>query len=434
MEEEKQAQIQVKLHYPASDKYTYETSLERLNLDEERIKDISTGNGFVITSAKPIKDDIKDPNGVFSNLYGRTLDDVAPFSDKYRCRCGYLKSKFNEHNVCPICHTTVEHVGENFSYFGYLVLSNSYWVIHPTLYMSLQSFIGTEEFNNILVFQSQKDEDGNDIVGKVNKKEPFFGIGMMEFHDRFDEIMEYYKNKFKTQNKLERYDDIMSERDKVFTHSIPVYTTLLRPFQASGGELHYESTNAIYKIMSSIVVRINNDGLKMNKNKKSKNELLYDLQMKIKELFTEIQKIISGKKGSVRSLMGGRFNFSARSVIGPDKSLKYDEVLLSYQLLCSIMQQQIINLLSRLKGWHYNQAYIYLDSHRRYEDPFIKEIILSIINSYPRGIPVLINRNPTITYGGILQMYCVGLCSAHMLKLPVFILRLMAADSHQSPM
>ena len=36
----------------------------------------------------------------------------------------------------------------------------------------------------------------------------------------------------------------------------------------------------------------------MNRDKKTKNELLYNFQMKVKELFNEINKILSGKKGS----------------------------------------------------------------------------------------------------------------------------------------
>ena len=62
--------------------------------------------------------------------------------------------------------------------------------------------------------------------------------------------------------------------------------------------MHYESTNSIYKILATIATKINSDSLTMNRNKKTKNELLYDFQMKVKELFDEINKILSGKKGS----------------------------------------------------------------------------------------------------------------------------------------
>lgn len=293
------ANIKFSLHYPFSDTYTYQTVLERLNLDEERKKDIANGRAYVILNSRGIKEDVKDIDGIFSSRFGKTLNDDHPFEDLYRCQCGHLMGKFNEGRTCDVCHTTVKFVDNDFGYFGYIVLRNPYYVIHPSLFMTLASFIGNEEFDNIIKIQSKKNEDGIEVEIKKPKKEPFYGIGMMEFHDRFDEIMEYYYNtKCKSPSKLERYNDLMRDRDKIFTQSIPVFTTLLRPYKIEGGEMHYESTNAIYKILASNATKINSDSLTMNRNKKTKNELLYDFQMKVKELFNEINKILSGKKGS----------------------------------------------------------------------------------------------------------------------------------------
>ena len=50
--------------------------------------------------------------------------------------------------------------------------------------------------------------------------------------------------------------------------------------------------------MANIASRINDDKTAMNRKKKPKNQLLFDLQMKYKELYDEVTKIISGKKGS----------------------------------------------------------------------------------------------------------------------------------------
>ena len=425
------AQINVNLHYPASDLYTYMTRLERLNLDEERLRDIANNNGFIISSPGTIKEDIKDPDGIFSTRYGRTLSDMHPYSDRYKCRCGHLRFAFNNEQICPICHTPVKFVDDNFSYFGWITFKDPYYIIHPALFMSLASFIGMDEFLNIIKIQTKKNEDGMDTEIKRPKKEPFFGIGMMEFHDRFDEIMEYYKaTKGRSPSKMERYEDIMKDREKVFSQSFPVFTTLLRPYKVEAGELHYEGTNAIFKILTSLAAKINNDRLTINRNKKTKNELLYDFQMKVKELFDEINKILSGKKGSCRALFGGRFNFTARSVIAPDHSLHIDEVKLSYQCLVGLLQQRIINILHKAYNMQYNEAYVFLDSNRRNENPIIREIIMSIIKSSPRGLPVLINRNPTIVYGGILQMYCIGICNGYCMSMPLQILKGLAADQN----
>jgi hypothetical protein len=44
----------------------------------------------------------------------------------------------------------------------------------------------------------------------------------------------------------------------------------------------------------------------MSNKKKPKNELLFDIQMKIQELYQEIINILSGKKGELRQLIGGQ--------------------------------------------------------------------------------------------------------------------------------
>ena len=62
------------------------------------------------------------------------------------------------------------------------------------------------------------------------------------------------------------------------------------------------------------------------------------------------------------------------------------------------------------------------------ENPIIRQIIEGIIKSSGRGIPVLINRNPTINYGGILQMYCSGISTGYTMLVPLQILEGLAAD------
>lgn len=297
------AKFDITTHYPVSDEYEYTTELIRINMDDEKAHDITSGKGFIVTSSKPIRDDIKDPRGIFSNKFGMTLQDVEPFADRCRCTCGAKRSRFNLGEICPICNTTVKQVGDDFSYFGWIVLKDPYHVIHPTLYMSLSSFIGADAFENILDVVAKKDEDGNDMPTKIPKNEPFFGIGMMEFYNRFDEVMLYYKNKHRTQTKQELYDDIMKNSDKIFIQSIPVFTTILRPYKLEGGEFHFEGTNAIYKMCATLAERINKDNLRMTRKSKTKNELLYNLQKKIKKLFQEINAILSGKKGSEECLM-----------------------------------------------------------------------------------------------------------------------------------
>lgn len=295
------AKIEVNTRYSENSLFDYSTKLERVNLDQSRRHDILNGDGFIVTSRKNIKEDVKDPNGIFSVKYGPGLQDVNAFGNRYRCKCGHTTQRFYHGLTCPVCGTKVEYRDENFGMFGYICLKDPYYLIHPNLFNSIAFFIGEREFMNIITPVHKKDEDGHDIPIIPPKDEPYFGIGMIDFHDRFDEIIEYYR--VKRPNKMDYYENIVDDRDKVFTQSVPVFTIHLRPYRIDGDMLHFEGTNAIYKVMTKLASDINMDKTKMDKKVKPKNQLLFDFQMKFKELYDELTKILSGKKGTRVNLM-----------------------------------------------------------------------------------------------------------------------------------
>ena len=286
------AVIQVNTRYSENSLFDYSTKLERISLDQARRHDILNGDGFIVTSRKNIKEDVKDPNGIFSVKYGPGLHDVNAFGNRYRCKCGHTTQRFYHGLTCPVCGTKVEYRDENFGMFGYICLKDPYYLIHPNLFNSIAFFIGEREFMNIITPVHKKDEDGHDIPIIPPKDEPYFGIGMMDFHDRFDEIIEYYREK--RPNKMDYYENIIDDKDKVFTQSVPVFTIHLRPYRIDGDMLHFEGTNAIYKVMTKLASDINMDKTKMDRKIKPKNQLLFDFQMKFKELYDELTKILSG--------------------------------------------------------------------------------------------------------------------------------------------
>jgi DNA-directed RNA polymerase beta' subunit len=114
------------------------------------------------------------------------------------------------------------------------------------------------------------------------------------------------------------------------------------------------------------------------------------------ELSSEIMNILTGKKGQLRMLVGGRFNFSCRAVIRQDATLRVDQVKLPYVELVKCLQQQIINILIRSYNINPSDAYDKWSRAIAKKDERIAEIIDSIIHANPEGLPVIINRNPTI--------------------------------------
>lgn len=102
-----------------------------------------------------------------------------------------------------------------------------------------------------------------------------------------------------------------------------------------------------------------------------------------------------------------RYNFSSRCVIRQDPSLHIDEIKLPYAALTIMMKAQIENILHRMYNISYQEAYDIWFKGLSKEDPIIVNIIQSLIdNGYKdpktgrnRGIPYIINRNPSINYG-----------------------------------
>lgn len=376
--------------------YFYETVMARRNLDDVREKYISSGKGFIINKPqKTTKKDMKDPNSIYSSRFGQTLGDVHPFADRYRCKCRDLTGRKNIGILCPRCKERVRYVDDDYDYFGFMALQENFHVIHPNLYKSIEFYIGKDNLAKILDYNVEKDIDGHIIQNtEVNKNEPFRGIGMIEFKERFDEILDFYRtiNRAKTGSKKEEYyQDIKENRDIIFTQTIVVMTTLLRPFQITGKGFSFEKTNSIYNMMARLVAHINNNKLRINRKRKQKNQLLWDLQCKQQELYQEIEDILSGKKGIIKGLLGGRYQFTSRDVIIPDKTLRIDEVSLPYVALVELLQQTIVNLLQKIYNLSCNDAYNIWYNANFTRDNRVVSIIENLIKK--RKIHVLINRN-----------------------------------------
>lgn len=429
--------------YPHSEEYEFSSYIDCIDFDRECEADIASGNGFIVQPAgRNIKKDLKAEDGIFSPKFGQTLADVNLFIDRYKCRCqngGGLRGRINAGLRCPVCGHLCESTDDNFSYFGWMKLNDPYMIIHPAYYKKIESFLGRgisiqgskrTKLENILdITDTQIPLSGKASTMKA-KEEPYFGIGMMEFIQHFDEIMDFYLKK--KPNRKIAYDDIYAHRDRVFTHSLPVFSTLLRPVDINDGNMTYEPTNAMYTMMNKLVTVINKNTTKIQREPKIKNQQLYNLQKKFMELYAELENILSGKKGDFRCLLGGRYNFSSRNVIVQNPDLRIDEVTLPVVGLTVMLEQRIKNILCRIYGMTPTEAHDIWYKATIQPNRKVNVIIQSIIDDCKRkgmpGLAVIINRNPTIAYGGILQMFCVGFTETYTMAVPLQVLKMLAAD------
>ena len=420
----------VTLSYPNSDKFEYVTEIHRINFDEERKNDFNLGRGIKIEKPQGVKKDVKDPNSIYSPEFGPTFDDANSYGSRHSCQCGYTKTQQNEGTKCPICGTTVVRKDDDFTKCGWIILEND-WVIHAGLYKSIEFFIGKTQLTNILDVKDEKDENGFSIKVEREEEDKYYDYGMIGFREHFDEIMDFYLKL--NPNKKEYYDDIMSDRDKVFTHSIPVFTTLLRPYHLNGDKFAFQDTNKYFNMMAMLGAILNyKDAVRARRAKKTRNQLLYNIQCNIMEIYDEVIKIMSSKKGIIRSLYGGKFNFSCRAVIVPNWTLRTDQIKLPFKTLVKLLEHSIINILHNTYGMAMHTAKAVFDKAYTDYDERVWKIVNYLIKANNNGIPFLINRNPTLSYGSILQMFCIGISGNdpenYTMEIPLLILPLLNAD------
>ena len=281
------------------------------NWDKDFEMDMITGKGFVVRT-KPFKKKIKDKDGsilsrgikemygIHSPIFGSDWQDDNAFAERYSCECGKTIGRIFEGQICEYCKKEVVFRDVDLSIYAWIkIKQEGFKLIHPLLFRKISSFLGskTKVLERIINFKMDMSIDGQyRPIADINyTRESFFGIGMVEFYKRFDEIMLYYFKKKK--NKADLYNHIMANKDKVFTTSVPIYSAVLRQVFFTDEDYSYTKIDKCYNALFGNVQRLNeeveiND---LNYAKICKN--LYRAQCNINTAFDEIFKSITENEG-----------------------------------------------------------------------------------------------------------------------------------------
>lgn len=183
------------------------------------------------------------------------------------------------------------------------IIINNHKIIQPIYYNKLASIIGNKIFADIIKYDKYIDRDGH-VIEKTTDANPFKGIGLIEFRERFQEILDYYKVKKK--NKLEEIKEIEEDVDKVFTSCIPVFSSVLRPVSFRNDSFFYSTIDKRYNSIFSSVRLLNDTELyekrrkKWTKEKKERMDIatiLSSIQEKLMQLWELIFDLIDQKDG-----------------------------------------------------------------------------------------------------------------------------------------
>ena len=78
----------------------------------------------------------------------------------------------------------------------------------------------------------------------------------------------------------------MENKNIVFTHSICVFSSILRPSRIENDVMKYENCNDEYFMMNIQIDRLNAHSLYINKRNKIKLKLMYNIQKNINALYS----------------------------------------------------------------------------------------------------------------------------------------------------
>jgi hypothetical protein len=410
-----------------------EVYLEKLNWDEECEKDFITGRGFEVTEKAFKAKEEKSMYGIHSPLFATDWEDEDAFAERYSCKCKELKGRVYEGEICGVCNTQVKFRDVDLRIFGWIRLQG-YSIIQPLFYKMLKSIIGDKPFIEIIEIEKEMTRDGN-IKEKASKTNPFRGIGLVEFRERFDEILDYYW--IKKKHKRDMIIDVRKDIDKVFTASIPVYSSVLRPVSFRNETFFFNGIDRKYNVILAKSKLLNTKNRVEKKKPKGKQARMDDpttlnaIQKNVNELWQLIFSQINQKDGHIKDqILGGRINFSARNVIIPDPYLKADEVRLGYLAFLELFKYEIIAHLTKMNNSTYNHSYEDWYKATIKFDPKIYEIMMYLVKK--RKPRIMINRNPTINYGSMLLMKIVDIPREYKdnytMSLPIQILRVLNAD------
>lgn len=378
-------------------------NISRRDWNTDYYMDMLTGNGFEITEPAEVSLDgskEKPLYGPQSPLYGTDYEDEHAFIERYRCKCGEFKSRQFEGEICPLCNTAVEYRDTDINITGWINLGEENRVINPLYYNILSSVIGKKIFKDIITSKYKVTKDGKREKPTEEELDTpitsiYFGIGMDEFYENYETILNYFKDKKK--NKAKRFDKLIEQKYKVFVTKIPIYSTKLRPQSITFDSFYYES---IDKMINTL--------FRLSENIKTceiieRDFLLQRIQTKLNSMWDFNFNLLNGKDGYIRDqMLGYALNFTARNVIIPDSSLKLNEVDLSYHTFLVLFKYLIISDLMKLEDISLSKAYFRWCLANISFDETVYECMLHLIST--KNLKVLINRNPTLNFYSILLM------------------------------
>jgi hypothetical protein len=377
----------------------------------------------------------KIPNPVILNdLIGPNFQDavieacVAKKEDAdviYSCECGELEGNYYKGIRCEKCGSVVDEISAT---VNDVVLEIPYggYILHPIAYLILKEIKPMFNYLDIILDMKQ-------MVPKELSDIGITGKGWSYVNQNLFNILESIRVKLVPQSKRQRAKEIIDflyeNRNIIFINKIVLSSKIHTMEKASNKHKLVDGT--VQPLLSAILDLLTYQS-KNNFKIHIFDDVLHGVYKKYIEYITGIcDTKVKKKKAIVRgNIYGACLFWTIRAVINPiTKPHRGDEIWIPWEAAVELLSFHLINKLTK-RGMTTQEAIEYKDCHILHYSEVIDECFKELIadSPYP-GIPVLMNRNPTIRTGSIVLVYITKIkFGSRVISISDLVLRNMNAD------
>lgn len=325
------------------------------------------------------------------------------------CRCGISKGEFSVGVKCTYCNTTVKSTIEN-DIEPTIWFRKPYGVntlISPIIWNMLKARFKKSGFNIIQWLTDTTYRASVKQPTVVNKiVEAGIQRGYNYFVDNFDKIMSYlFSLKDFRKDGVDYLQILLQEyRHLVFSDYIPIPNKSLLIIEKTNVGVYVDPI--IVKAVDAIEMLVSIDKNFHDQNPRVKENRTAKAISKLGDFYESFNKTnLSPKSGQFRRhIFGTRTNFSFRAVISSQTGThKYNTIEVPWGVGLTAFRPHLINKLLKM-GMDLNSSIGLLLGHVEKYHPTLDKLLNELLaEAGPRGITVLLQRNPSLLQGSALR-------------------------------
>lgn len=324
------------------------------------------------------------------------------------CDCGKISGNYYDGTYCRQCST---HCQQNL--FG--KIKNDMWlsipvsikkVLNPQIYLMLARWMGTVKRKSIIELIIDRNEPRELIKGT-----PFYaGMGFNWFYENFDQLVTFFASKKKGGDSF-MIDLLNNAGDAIWCTKLPMMSKLIQPITTAQNSRYADPDiksliKAIFTMGSMMLAE-----QIMHFNEKKIDCAFITVYLGFIEYVSKIISEKLPKKPSIlrKHVFGSRYHCTGRSVAIPIiQPHEHDDIYLPWKLGIMMYKYHIITHLTKRYNVPLTEAYGKVTRALTKYDFDIDVIMQQLIGECPyKGLPILVNRNPSLRIAAIQLLYVV---------------------------